>query len=81
MLCREQVGSLDAWVDRFRAAGADLVIVGNGTVEQARAFRDERHLRMPLYVDPRMKAYRAAGLRRRQGAGRHSCQPMPQYTV
>ena len=39
------------------------MVIGNGTPEQARAFRDERGLRMPLYVDPRLRAYRAAGLR------------------
>jgi hypothetical protein len=38
--------------------------VSTGTPEQAAAFRDERGLRAPLYVDPRMRAYSAAGLRR-----------------
>jgi peroxiredoxin len=38
--------------------------VGNGTPDEGRAFRDERHLSFPILVDPRMRAYRAAGMRR-----------------
>ncbi len=68
MFCREQVRSLSGYLDRFRALGADLVVIGNGTPEQARAFRDERGLAFPVLVDPRMRAYRAAGMRRGAGA-------------
>lgn len=52
------------YVDRIRALGGELVVVGTGTPEQARAFRDERRLPFPILVDPRMRAYRAAGMRR-----------------
>ena len=38
--------------------------MGSGTPDEARAFRDERHLRFPVLVDQRMRAYRAAGMRR-----------------
>lgn len=48
----------------IRAAGAELVVVGSGTPEQAARFRDERGLDFPLFVDPELEAYRAAGLRR-----------------
>ena len=48
--------------------GADLVVVSTGTPEQARAFAEERRLPFPVLVDPRMRAFRAAGLRRGVGA-------------
>lgn len=50
--------------DRIEAAGATLVVVGNGLPWQAKAFRDEQGIDFPLVVDPDLVAYRAAGLRR-----------------
>jgi hypothetical protein len=44
--------------------GAELVIVGNGASNFARAFREDFALSAPLLVDPELRAYRAAGLRR-----------------
>jgi peroxiredoxin len=64
MLCREQVAQLREALDQIRALGAELVVIGNGQPHQARAFREERDLRFPLLVDPELRAYRAAGLRR-----------------
>jgi len=46
------------------ARGAELVIVGNGSAHFARAFREDFSLAGPLLVDPDLRAYRAAGLRR-----------------
>jgi NAD(P)-dependent dehydrogenase (short-subunit alcohol dehydrogenase family) len=51
-------------VDEIRARGAELVIVGNGSESFARAFREDFDLDGPLLVDPELRAYRAAGLRR-----------------
>ncbi|MBX3470769.1 MAG: hypothetical protein KF878_28205 [Planctomycetes bacterium] len=48
----------------IRAKGAELVVVGNGQPFMARAFRDERGLDFPLLVDPGLRAYKAAGLKR-----------------
>ncbi len=48
----------------IRARGAKLVVVGNGAGHFARAFREEFRLDFPLLVDPELRAYRAAGLRR-----------------
>ena len=53
--------------DRSReieAAGAQLVIVGNGAAHFAAAFREDFDLAGPLLVDTELRAYRAAGLRR-----------------
>ncbi len=44
--------------------GGQLVIVGNGTRFFAEGFRDELAIDCPLLVDPELRAYRAAGLRR-----------------
>jgi NAD(P)-dependent dehydrogenase (short-subunit alcohol dehydrogenase family) len=51
-------------IDEIRARGAELVIVGNGAAHFAAAFREDYELDCPLLVDPELRAYRAAGLRR-----------------
>jgi hypothetical protein len=48
----------------IRRRGAELVIVGNGRPEHAIDFRDREHVESPLYVDPELRAYAAAGLKR-----------------
>jgi hypothetical protein len=64
-LCREQVAQLrDEVLKAIRSRGAELVIVGNGRPEQAADFRVAQHLTSPLFVDPELRAYRAAGLKR-----------------
>jgi dehydrogenase/reductase SDR family protein 12 len=50
--------------DEIRARGAELAIVGNGARHFAAAFREDFDLDGPLLVDPELRAYRAAGLRR-----------------
>jgi hypothetical protein len=49
---------------QIRRRGAELIIVGNGRPEQAIDFRDSEHVESPLYVDPELRAYAAAGLKR-----------------
>lgn len=44
--------------------GAGLAVVGSGSPAQAKAFATERELTFPLYTDPGLRAYAAAGLRR-----------------
>jgi alkyl-hydroperoxide reductase/thiol specific antioxidant family protein len=51
-------------IDRIHAAGAELVVVGNGTPNFVAGFRELTGFRGPLYCDPTLAAYRAAGLRR-----------------
>ena len=48
----------------IRRRGAELIIVGNGRPEHAIDFRDSEHVESPLYVDPELRAYAAAGLKR-----------------
>lgn len=45
-----------------------MVVVGNGRPEHARMFAEDEGIDFTLWVDPEMKAYRAAGLRRGVGA-------------
>jgi NAD(P)-dependent dehydrogenase (short-subunit alcohol dehydrogenase family) len=64
MFCREQVAQLRDAQDEIRERGAELVIVGNGATHFAKAFREDFALDGPLIIDPELRAYRAAGLRR-----------------
>ena len=51
-------------LSEIRRRGGELVIVGNGRPEHAIDFRDREHVESPLYVDPELRAYAAAGLKR-----------------
>lgn len=51
-------------IQDIRDRGAELVIVGNGAQNFAAAFVEDFDLDCPLLVDPELRAYRAAGLRR-----------------
>ena len=51
-------------VGEIRARGGELAIVGNGGPSFAAAFREDQGIDGPLLVDPELRAYRAAGLRR-----------------
>jgi hypothetical protein len=55
---------LRAHTDEIHNAGAELVIVGNGSASFAKGFQKQFNVATPLYVDPDLTAYRAAGLRR-----------------
>ena len=68
LFCRQQLGDLLPWREEIRARGADLVVLGNGSVEDARAFRDEQRLPVPLLTDPSREAYCALEMRRGVGS-------------
>ena len=48
----------------IRAAGAELYLVGNGAPTFIAGFRDETGYAGPIYTDPSLATYRAAGLSR-----------------
>jgi len=50
--------------DEIERTGVRLVVIGNGQAWHAKAFREDEAIPFELWVDPEMKAYRAAGLRR-----------------
>ncbi len=53
-------------LSEIRTAGASLVLIGNGAPDFARAFREGLSLDedIALLVDPALRSYRAAGMRR-----------------
>ena len=48
-------------VGRFHERDAELYVIGNGKPEQARQFADEQRVNFPLYTDPSLRTYEAAG--------------------
>ena len=52
------------WSARFREHGARLVVIGNGSLAHATAFRDQYQLDFELLTDPERSTYQAAELRR-----------------
>lgn len=67
LFCRQQMAELLAARDAVFAAGGHMVVIGQGSIEEARVFRDENELPGPLLTDPSRQAYCAVDLRR--GAG------------
>jgi len=64
LFCRQQIAELSAQRDRLRSLGAELIVIGHGTIEEARALREELRLTSPIFTDPGRDAYRALGMRR-----------------
>lgn len=63
LFCRQQVADLSAHREQIRSLGAELIVIGHGSIDEARAFRDEHHLTFPLFTDPGRHAYRALEMR------------------
>ena len=51
-------------IDEIHDAGAELVVIGNGTPNFVAGFRETTGYRGPLFVDPSLEAYRRAGMKR-----------------
>jgi len=67
LFCHQMVSDLVAAVPRILERGARVVIVGNGTLEQARHFFSVKQLPregVDVVTDPRRESYAAAGLER-----------------
>jgi|SRR5262249_4729450 len=79
MFCREHVVQLHREIDRIRAAGAELVVIGNGAPHFIAGFRELTGYQGPLYTDPSLASYRAASLRR--GAWRNFTPLSAAYAV
>jgi hypothetical protein len=50
--------------DKFAAAGAKLVLIGQGTPAQAADFKRKQRIELPLLVDPDRRTYKAAGAKK-----------------
>ena len=48
----------------IRGAGAELVVIGNGSPSFIAGFREQTHWDGAIYTDPSLAAYRAAELKR-----------------
>lgn len=64
LFCRQQVTAFLPLRDAFARAGAELVVIGNGSVDDLRDFREEVPASLPVYTDPTRKAYCAMGMQR-----------------
>ena len=64
MFCREHVVQLHHEIGAIHAAGGELVVIGSGTPNFIAGFRETTKYDGPLYVDPELVSYRAAGLKR-----------------
>ena len=51
-------------VEEIRSLGADLWIIGNGSADFAKTFREDLGIEATILTDPELRSYRAAGLRR-----------------
>jgi len=64
MFCREQIAQLRDATPAIHSHGAELIVIGNGSVEQARRFGEGTLLETPLYTDPDLASYAALGMSR-----------------
>jgi hypothetical protein len=51
-------------IDKLRAAGADLYIIGNGTPNFIAGFREQTKYEGPIYTDPSLASFKVAELKR-----------------
>jgi peroxiredoxin len=68
MLCREQVAQLRHAIPEIQSLGARFLVVGNGSVQHLRWFREDQRTDFPVFTDPSRKLYEEAGFRRDAGA-------------
>lgn len=64
IFCRQQIAEMAQVCDRIRSLGAEVFVIGHGTLEETRAFRDEQAPPFPVLTDPTRQAYCAVGMRR-----------------
>ena len=51
-------------LDDIRKAGAELVLVGNGSIQFAARFHREKAPEVDVFTDPSLRMYQALGMRR-----------------
>ena len=61
---REHVVQLHRHIEQIHAAGAELVVIGSGTPNFVAGFREITGYQGPLYVDPSLRSYEAAEMKR-----------------
>lgn len=58
----DRAGRLRAELEDYRAAGGDVVIIGQGEPERAARYRERQVLDVPILCDPERATYEAFGL-------------------
>jgi hypothetical protein len=61
---RAHVIQLHRDIERLHGTGAEVYVIGNGAPHYFEGFRELTGWRGPIYTDPSLAIYRAAGLRR-----------------
>ena len=64
IFCKEQLGEAERHRDELEALGAELVVVGNGSVEQAAEFVTEVGTGARVLTDPNRESYCAVDMKR-----------------
>ena len=64
MFCREQIAQLRDYYPRIRQRDAELYVIGPGSAEQARKTATDFDVEYSVLADPKLEAFRAAGMRR-----------------
>ncbi|KAG8374271.1 hypothetical protein BUALT_Bualt11G0114200 [Buddleja alternifolia] len=59
VLCRKRADYLAAEKEKMDAAGATLVLIGPGSVDQAKAFSEQTKFKGEVYADPSYSSYKA----------------------
>jgi alkyl-hydroperoxide reductase/thiol specific antioxidant family protein len=62
--CLETTAQLRGRLKDIEAAGAELILVGNGSIEQALNFQRARAPEVRVFTDPTLESYKALGMRR-----------------
>ena len=52
------------YIPRIHAAGGELVVLGNGTPQQAAWFVEDYGMETPVFTDPELKSHAVVGARR-----------------
>jgi len=64
VFCKQQLAEISPLLDRVQRVGARIVVIGQGSIEEARVFRDTEKLTLPLLTDPSRASYCALDMRR-----------------
>lgn len=64
MFCREQCARLADRREEIESRGAQLIAIGNGNAQWARAFIESENIDFPVFVDPSRQSYDAFGMKR-----------------
>jgi len=48
---------------KIHEKGAELIVIGNGSVDMANGFREDLAMDVPLYTDPTLRVYELAGMK------------------